>query len=181
MQNTSKYQLSDRAQLTCLTTTQFKTSVISAGYALPLEYENAATAILPYLLRRGTERYPDLRAISSYLDELYGAQIDPFVRKIGDRIVIGFVAEAVDESVLPEDACVTRQVIRLLGDMLHSPAMKDGTFDPEVLQQEKNRPMISIGRFNCFLSGVPGLFSYIWKILPRTTPPSCFSSGFTAS
>lgn len=137
MQNTSKFQLSERAQLTCLTTTQFKTSVISAGYALPLERENAAIAILPYLLRRGTKRYPDMNALSAYLDELYGAQIDPFVRKVGDRIVVGFVAEALDASVLPDSACLTENMIRLISEMLHEPALRDGAFDPEILEQEK--------------------------------------------
>lgn len=137
MQKTSKYRLSDRAQLTCLTTTQFKTSVISAGYALPLENENAATAILPYLLRQGTAEYPDMNALSMYLDELYGAQIEPYVRKIGDRIVVGFVAEAIDESVLPEAAAVTENVIRLLGKMLHEPAFIDGKFNADTLELEK--------------------------------------------
>ena len=137
MQYTTKFQLSERAQLTCLTTTQFKTSVISAGYALPLERENAAIAILPYLFRRGTKNYPEMNALSAYLDELYGAQIDPFVRRIGDRLVVGFVAEALDESVLPNSACVTENMIRLVGEILHEPALRNGVFDPETLEQEK--------------------------------------------
>ena len=137
MQNTFKFRLSDRAQLTCLTTTQFKTSVISAGYALPLEHENAAMAILPFLLRRGTVKYPDMNAISAYLDELYGAQIDPYVRKIGDRLVIGFVAEAIDESVVPDSTRVTENLIGFIGEMLHEPVLIDGMFDSDVLEQEK--------------------------------------------
>ena len=137
MQNTTKYQLSRRAQLTCLTTTQFKTAVVSAGYALPLEQENASVALLQYLLRRGTAEYPDMNALSAYLDELYGAQVEPFVRKIGDRIVVGFVADAVDESVLPYGTQVTENVIQLLGRMLHAPAFVDGKFEEATLELEK--------------------------------------------
>lgn len=137
MQKTSKYRLGDRTDLTCLTTTQFKTSVVSAGYAIPLAQENAATAVLPYLLRRGTAAYPDLNALGAYLDELYGAQIEPFVRKIGDRMIVGFVAEAVDESVLPDGAHVIEKIFELLGALLHAPALADGKFRNDVLESEK--------------------------------------------
>lgn len=137
MQKTSKYTLGDRTRLTCLTTRQFKTAVVSAGYALPLDRENAATAILPYLLRRGTAEYPDLDALGAYLDELYGAQVEPFVRKVGDRLVVGFVAEALDESVLPAGTRVIEQVIALLSDLLHSPALENGRFRADVLKSEK--------------------------------------------
>lgn len=137
MQKTSKYTLGGRTQLTCLTTRQFKTAVVSAGYALPLECENAATAVLPYLLRRGTAEYPDLNAMGAYLDELYGAQVEPFVRKIGDRLVVGFVAEALDESVLPVGARVIELVIALLGKLFHAPALESGRFRADVLESEK--------------------------------------------
>lgn len=137
MQKTSKYRLNERAQLTSVTTSQFKTSVISAGYALPLQKENAAVAILPYLLRRGTVEYPDLNAIGTYLDELFGAQIEPFVRKVGDRVVVGFVAEAVDESVLPSGTQVLKKVLELMGGLLHAPVLQDGKFRTDVLEGEK--------------------------------------------
>ena len=137
MQNTSRYRLGDRAELTCLTTNQFKTSVISVGYAVPLGQENAATAILPYLLRRGTADYPDLNTLGAYLDELYGAQVDPFVRKVGDRMIVGFVAEVIDESALPEGAHGIREILSLLDAFLHHPALVGGLFRRDVLESEK--------------------------------------------
>ena len=64
---------------------RFKTAVLSVQFQRPLCREEAAlNALLSSVLLRGTEKNPDMRAITARLDDLYGAHISPLMRRIGD-------------------------------------------------------------------------------------------------
>ena len=80
--------------LTALRTEKFKTAWLSVNLLTQLRRETAAcTAVLPYVLRRGTKSLPDMRRISERLDALYGAEIEPSVRKLGEIQAVGFYYE----------------------------------------------------------------------------------------
>ena len=69
--------------LTALRTDRFKTGCLSVNLLTQLRRETAAeNAVIPYVLRRGTTSLPDMRRISARLEGLYGASIDPVVRKL---------------------------------------------------------------------------------------------------
>ena len=58
----------------------FKKSAVSIQLLRPMRPEEAAkNALLPAVLLRGCEKYPDLRAITWRLDELYGASVSTMV------------------------------------------------------------------------------------------------------
>ena len=97
MQNIFTSQLADGIKLTCLQAKQFKTSVLSVTMTVPLGENNAFAAILPHVLLRGTQTYPNMLSISRKLDTLYGARIIPLVRKAGANLAIGFIADVIDE------------------------------------------------------------------------------------
>ena len=70
--------------LSHLRSDKFKTACLSLTLLTQLGRETAAyNALLTYVLRRGTRSYPDMEALSSRMDELYGAAIEPVVRRIG--------------------------------------------------------------------------------------------------
>lgn len=131
MQKFTQQSLGQGVQFTCITTDQFKTAAFRAAFVLPLAEENAAAAILPYLLYCGTERYPSLSALGEALDGLYGARIEPYVRKVGESLVIGFVGDGVDASCVPDGACLTERMAELITELLCNPKLENGTF-PEM-------------------------------------------------
>ena len=99
MQQVTRRTLSEGVALTCVTTPRFKRSVLRAVLLLPLGGENAALrACLPQVLRRGTAEYTNLNALGAALDELYGARIESAVRKEGENLCIGFLADCIDEA-----------------------------------------------------------------------------------
>ena len=72
--------------LTALRTDKFKTAWLSVNLLTQLRRETAAcTAVLPYVLRRGSTRLPDLETIAAELENLYGASITPSVRMLCNR------------------------------------------------------------------------------------------------
>ena len=95
-------ELLDNVFLTYVPSRKFKTALLSAQIVSPLSRETAGrNALLVNVLSRGTVDYPDLTALNARLDQLYGAQIEPTVRKMGENQVFGFQATCVEERFLP--------------------------------------------------------------------------------
>lgn len=90
--------------LTALRTDKFKTAWLSVNLLTQLRRSTAAcTAVLPYVLRRGSTRLPDLETIAAELESLYGASITPSVRKLGEIQAVGFEAEFADDGAVGEE------------------------------------------------------------------------------
>lgn len=68
--------------LRAVQTKKFKTSMLSVTFLEPLTADHASlNALLPKVLRRGTQRHPDMESLSAALDDLYGGGIEPFSAK----------------------------------------------------------------------------------------------------
>jgi len=139
MQQITRKKINGRVNLTCVSTPKFKRTVLRLTLLLPLGGENAALcAALPHVLRRGTAQLPDLRAIGAALDELYGARIEALVRKQGETIALGFIADCIDELYASGADGLTAKVIRFLTELLYRPALSgDGIFRAEDTEGEK--------------------------------------------
>ena len=82
---TDRIELMPGVWLTTIRTKKFKSSYWSLRLLAPLKEETAAmNAVLPYVLRRGTSRLPDMESVSAELAELYGGAVEPGVTKCGD-------------------------------------------------------------------------------------------------
>lgn len=124
--------------LTGIHTQKFKSSVLSVSLVAPLKMETAAVnALIPSILRRGTQVHPDMQSLSAALDELYGGSIEPVVRKRGETQCVGFVASFLDDAYTLDGDPVLGKAIALLGELLLRPCTVDGAFHPEYTRQEK--------------------------------------------
>lgn len=133
-------ELSPYVFLTALRTDQFKTGLISATLLTQLNRQQASeNAVLPYVLRRGTASAPDMRAFSARLDGLYGASIEPVVRKLGEIHAIGFAADFPEDRFLPGEPAVLSEVVRLLGELWLSPNTRGGLFLPDYVDSEREK------------------------------------------
>lgn len=138
MQQVTRKKLGAGVSLTCVTTPKFKRAVLRAALLLPLGGPDAANrAVLPHVLRRGTARLPDLRAIGRELDEKYGARIEAMVRKEGETLAAGFLADCIDEAYAPGAEGLTASVVKLLAELLYAPYLPDGVFCPDYTAGER--------------------------------------------
>lgn len=138
MQQITRKKINGRVNLTCVSTPKFKRTVLRLALLLPLGGENAALyAALPHVLRRGTAQLPDLRAVGSALDELYGARIEAIVRKQGETLALGFIADCIDEQYASGAEGLTAKVIRFLTEFLYQPALSESIFRAEDTEGEK--------------------------------------------
>ena len=130
--------LTDNVYLTYIPSEKFKTSFLSAQMAAPLDKETAGrNALLVNVLNRGTVRCPDMAAIGRELDMLYGARLEPTVRKKGENQLFGFVASCVDDRFLPEGEKLLEKLTDLLGEFYCNPITRGGRLLEEYVESER--------------------------------------------
>lgn len=131
-------------------TDKFKTSSIHIFFQDNLTRENVTkNALLPAVMRRGSEGYPTLKDISMELENLYGASFDCGVNKKGERHLLHFYTEFLSKRFVPDGTDTFAAGIRLLFDIITRPAFINGVFSDDYLAQEKDKLRILIeGRVN---------------------------------
>ncbi len=124
--------------LTAVHTDKFKSSMMSVNLLAPLREETAAeNALIPYVLRRGTAKHLDMQQLSAALDELYGGEIEPAVRKEGETQAVGFWASVLDDAYTPDGSVILEPAARLMGELLLEPYTEAGAFCPDYTAGEK--------------------------------------------
>ena len=141
----TRREIMDRVYLTYLPAKKFKTGCLSAQFITPLRRETASCgALLPLVLQRGTMRCPDIQQLSAAMDQLYGAQINPTIRKRAECQCIGFVASVMDDSFAPRGEKLLEPTAALLGELLLDPVTRNGRYLPEYVDSERANLLDSI-------------------------------------
>ena len=134
----NRTQLLPGVYLTAVQTNKFKTGCMSINFLRPLEKKTAAVnALIPSVLLRGSQSYPDMRSISIFLDELYGASAGTLVRKKGEVQSTGFFLDFIEDAFALNQEPILAPVIAFLGDILLRPLVKDGAFSAAYVEGEK--------------------------------------------
>ena len=118
---------------------KFKTACFSVSLLSQLNRETASmNALIPFVLRRGTGKYPTMEALNARFEELYGTAIEPIVRKIGEIQCSGFFASFPEDAFLPEGESILRDVLALTFDMLLAPVTRGGRLLPAYVESERD-------------------------------------------
>ncbi len=134
---TERIVLGDGVYLNLLRCDKFKTNYLSVDFLANLSPERtAAYALLPPVLTRGTERFPDMISLTRELDMLYGSRIYPSVAAAGDVQLFGFTSSPL-RSEYADGTDVTGEVLRLIASMLSSPRSVDGCLSSAYTESEK--------------------------------------------
>lgn len=89
-------------------------------------------------------RCPDIQQLSAAMDQLYGAQINPTIRKRAECQCIGFVASVMDDSFAPRGEKLLEPTAALLGELLLDPVTRNGRYLPEYVDSERANLLDSI-------------------------------------
>ena len=131
-------QLFDRISLNASETDKFKTNFLSFFFSVPLDSRTVAEyALLPKVLMRGSENFPDMRTINRHLDRLYGAHISTTVFKRGERQVVGIFASCLCNEYAFEKTDILKELISTVREIFFLPLIKDGGFIPAYVESEK--------------------------------------------
>lgn len=139
MTNVTHRELLPGVNLTAVHTTKFKSAYLGLQLLAPIDADSASMgALIPMVLRRGTERFPGLEAVSAALDELYGGAIEPMVRKKGETQCVGFIGSFLDDAYTPDGGRLLESATGLMGELLLHPATENGRFVPAYVEGERS-------------------------------------------
>ena len=126
--------------LTGVITDKFKTAALSVCLLSQLDAETASmNALIPYVLRRGTVRCPDMDSLAAYMDGLYGLRAEPVVRCIGEIQAAGFYCSFPEDRFLPGGERLLDKAAGLLGELLLTPNTRGGLLLPDYVERERAR------------------------------------------
>lgn len=135
---TTDLNLASGVTLHALLTDKFKTGCFSINFLRPHNRQTAALdALLPSVLLRATEHYPDIRAISMHLDELYGASFGTIVRRKGEVKLTGFYADFIEDAFLPQGEHIFEKTAAFAKEVLLHPYTENGGFAERFVEGEK--------------------------------------------
>ena len=78
-------------------TTKFKTTRIQVVFVSKLDEKTlTARALMPYIIKSVSKKYPSRDVLSSYLEEMYSASFNVGVNKITDAHIITFDMNFID-------------------------------------------------------------------------------------
>jgi predicted Zn-dependent peptidase len=111
---------------------RWKTTAISARAAAPLDEATSETALVPFLLSRGTQRTPTARGLAARLEELFDAELECDVLRLGDAQVVEARIDVAGRAyVRASGRDPLAEAIGLLGEVLFRPALDAAALFPE--------------------------------------------------
>lgn len=134
-----KKTLPGQIALNVIPTNKFKTVLITVLIRQFLSRELASkTALLPAVMERGSRNYPTYRDLMIRLEELYGAGFSSDVLKKGEKQVLSFSLEVINDLYAPGGELL-RQGMSVIHSVLNQPLLEDGAFKREYVEQEKEQ------------------------------------------
>ncbi len=121
-----------------INTDKHKTDLSCIILTVPLKREIVTkNALIPFLLRRGTEKLPTQYEINKEMENMYGASFNCGIDKTGDNIILKFYIESIrNEFALNGENILEMNISNVL-DIVFNPLKVDGKLNAEFLEIEK--------------------------------------------
>ena len=130
--------LKENIKVHLIQTSKFKTNLIAAFFSLPIDKENVTkNALIPAVLKRGSKSLKTQEEINIELENMYGANLDAGIDKIGDNQIIKFYIETVNDNFLPKKENLLEKSINLLLDIIFNPFVEEDKFKEQYVETEK--------------------------------------------
>lgn len=119
-------------------TKRFKTYAIAVYMGAPLQEDTVTPlALTPFVLRRGTEAYPETIRFRERLDELYGAGFGFDIYKRGDYQIVQFRMDVINDAFVQSADSLLGKAFEFLGGCITAPVTQDGVFRSKYVKEEK--------------------------------------------
>lgn len=144
-----RIKIGNGIHLNIIKTDKFKSNLLSYYFLRPLSKEEVTkNALLPLVLKRGTEEYSTNLEMQRKLEETYGANFSIAINKRGEKHVLRFTIETVNGDYVGDKDYIY-EVIALLKSIIYKPVLEKGSFRKDYVEQEKENLRRKIeGRIN---------------------------------
>lgn len=122
----------------CYVNEKFKFNTITINLIVELDEKNAAqNAVLASVLRQSSNKYKTNIELGNKLRSLYGADFFCDVKKAGNRQIIVFGIEILDDDFALEKEELLKEAVNLLFEAIFDPKLEDKKFTKEAVEIEK--------------------------------------------
>lgn len=134
----NKIKIKEGITLHIINTNKFKTNMISIFLTKKLTRENVTKeALIPAVLRLGTDNIKTQKEINKKLEEMYGANFNCGIEKRGDNHVLKFYIESICDEFSLNNEKVLKESLDLLMDIVFNPLTEDEAFCKKYVEGEK--------------------------------------------
>ncbi len=131
-------ELSKGVRLHLCETDKFNSLTCKVFIQQDLKAQDAtSTALLPLLLRRGSQKFPSTLDIARELEDLYAAELGADILKVGERQILEFYLQMVEPSLLPEGHKQLERGLRTFWEIFTQPQGPADRFLDSYFEQEK--------------------------------------------
>lgn len=117
---------------------KFKHNRITINFILESEREKATVnALLPFILRQGSEIFPNFTMLNQKLCELYGAYLSADVSKFGAYQVLDLSIISIDNRFALDKTDILKECCKLLNSLIFKPILNTEYFTDNILVNEK--------------------------------------------
>lgn len=121
-----------------LPTNRFKTYAIALYIGTPLQEETVTTtALIPYVLRRGTAKTTETVALREQLDQMYGAGFGFNVSKRAYTQFVQFRMDVINDRFVSSNSSLLQEALKYVGEVVTEPLVEDGAFRQSYVEAEK--------------------------------------------
>ena len=135
--NFVKESVSAGTELCNITAEGFKSACVTINLVLPLGEKASLYALVPNVLTRASEKYPDITSIEQKLALLYGAELVADVSKIGENQVLKIGVSCIDDRFAFDGESITAECSKLLFEIIFRPKLENGVFCEKEVESEK--------------------------------------------
>lgn len=115
-----------------LKTTPFKSTKIRVAFMAPLEEQKSTLrAILPYIMRAGSEKYPSRKDVSVKVNDMYSSKFNVGVSKKGLTHHIIFELSIINDSYTLFQESLFKEGLDFLHEMIYNPLLKVDSYKEE--------------------------------------------------
>lgn len=135
----TKKVLSNGINIYIHSTTKFKTTTFGLFIHQNLQKDIATkTALLPFVLKRGSESFPTSRKLNLYLENLYGANMGGDILKRGETHIMQFFLTLPNEKYLDSEESLNDKCLYAFKEMILNPVKEGSGFKQTYVNQEKD-------------------------------------------
>ena len=131
------FEIADGLDLYVHPTTKFKSILTKAYVHRDLSDDATGVALLPPVLRRGCRGAVNMRKIVTFLEDLYGASMGTDVLKLGERQILTFRMEFINDKFAPKKIQTLRKGMEFLSNIILRPVKEKGDLKKNVVAQER--------------------------------------------
>ena len=136
--NKTSFEIKKGIKSHIIQTNLYKTNMVTIIITVPLTKKNVTkNALIPFVLRRGSQKFPDQYILNKELDNMYGASFECGIDKIGDNQILKFYIDTINNDYTFDNENILEKSLEMLLDIVFNPVLENGLFKEEFLKIEK--------------------------------------------